>query len=149
MLAQKIEADLKTAMKQRDAMRLSTLRLLKNAINNKIIELKINELKDEEVTALIRKDIKRHHDSIEQFKKGDREDLAKKEEAELEILKSYMPKELSPEKVKETVKKIIGSTGASGKKDFGKVMKAVMEELKGACGGKTVSAIVNELLGDS
>ena len=149
MLIEKIDADLKTAIKKKDAAWKSALRLLKTAINNKMIEQKVNELKDSDIIALIRKDVKRHQDSIEQFKKGERDDLVKKEEAELEILKSYLPKEVSPDEIKEIVKKIIDETGASGKKDFGKVMKAVMEELKGACDGKTVSSIVNELLNPS
>ena len=73
---------------------------------------------------------------------------AKKEEAELGILKSYLPKEASPDEIKQIVKGIIEETGASSKKDFGKVMKAAMEKLKGACDGKTVSSIINELLGN-
>ena len=147
MLMSKIDVDLKKAMKEQDKIRMSVLRMLKTAINNKMIEKKVNELKDNDVIALIRKDVKRHQDSIEQFKKGKRDDLAKKEEAELEILKSYLPKEASPEEIKEIVKKVIGETGASSKKDFGKVMKASMEKLKGACDGKTVSSVINELLG--
>ncbi len=146
MLTEKIDADLKAAIKNRDTTRMSVLRLLKTAINNRMIEKNVNELKDDGVIALIRKDIKRHQDSIEQFRKGNREDLAKKEEAELEILKSYLPKEASPEEIKEAVKKIIEEIRAGGKKDFGKVMKAAMEKFKGACDGKTLSSIVNELL---
>ncbi|MBL7071764.1 MAG: GatB/YqeY domain-containing protein [Candidatus Omnitrophica bacterium] len=146
MLIEKINADIKQAMKEKDAVRLSTLRLLKAAINNKMIELKIDELKESDIIALIRKDIKRHQDSIEQFKKGMRDDLASKEEIELKILKSYMPKEVSPEKIRGAVKKIIEETGASGKKDFGNVIKKAMEKLKGSADGKTVSSIVGELL---
>ena len=147
MLTEKIDADLKAAIKKRDSTHTSVLRLLKTAINNKAIELKVEGLKDADVITLIRKDVKRHQDSIEQFKKGNRDDLVKKEQAELEILKSYLPKEASPEEIKKVVKKVIEETGASGKKDFGKVMKAAMEKLKGACDGKTVSSIVNELIG--
>ena len=149
MLIEKINSDLKTAMKEKDILRLSALRLLKAAINNKMIELKVNELKDSDIIALIRKDVKRHLDSIEQFKKGKRDDLVKKEEAELKVLKSYLPKEASPEEIKEVVKKVIEETKACGKKDFGKVMKVTMEKLKGAADGKTVSSIVNELLSSS
>jgi uncharacterized protein YqeY len=147
MLIEKIESDLKTAIKKKDVVRLSVLRLVKAAISNKTIELKVNKLEDSDVIALMRKDVKRHLDSIEQFKKGGRDDLVKKEEAELIILKSYLPKEASPEEIKEFVKKTIQETGASGKKDFGKVMKQAMEKFKGAADGKTVSSIVNELLG--
>ena len=146
MLTEKIDSDLKTSMKRKDATRTSVLRLLKTAMTNKMIEKKTDKLNDSDVITLIRKDVKRHQDSIEQFKKGNRDDLVKKEEAELEILKSYLPKEVLPEEIKQAVKKIIEETGASGKKDFGKVIKATMEKFKGACDGKTVSSIVNELL---
>ena len=147
MLAEKIDTDLKIAMKERDAAKLSALRLLKTAISNKMIERKVNKLEDSDIIILIRKEVKRHHDSIEQFQKGNRDDLVKKEEAELKVLKSYLPKEASPDEIREIVKKLIGETGASGKKDFGKVMKAAMEKLKGAADGKIVSSIVNEFLG--
>ena len=146
VLIEKINSDLKAAMKEKDALRVSTLRMLKSAINNKMIELKVDKLPDGDIAALIRKDIKRHQDSIEQFRKGGREDLAKKEEAELKVLKSYLPEEVPVEKIREIVKKVIEETKASGKKDFGKVMKGAMERLKGACDGKAVSSIVNELL---
>jgi len=149
MLIEKIDSDLKKAIKEKDAPQLSVLRLLKTAISNKMIELKVDKLEDNDIIALIRKDIKRHQDSIEQFKKGGRGDLVKKEEEELEVLKSYLPKEASPEEIKEIVKKVIEETNSSGKKDFGKVMKATMERLKGSSDGKTVSSIVNELLGIS
>jgi len=147
MLIKKIEADIKAAMKNQDTVSVSILRLLKNAIQNKIIEKKSDALKDEEVIALIRKDVKRHQDSIEQFQKGGRADLAEKEKAELEILRSYLPKELSPEKIKEIVREAAEQSGAGGKKDFGKVMKLAMEKLKGSCDGKTLSSIVNDILG--
>lgn len=146
MLMEKMDSDLKRAIKEKDALRLSVLRLLKTAMSNKMIELKVNELNDGDIIALIKKDVKRHQDSIEQFKKGNRTDLVEKEEAELKILKSYLPKEASPEEIKEIVKKIIEETGASEKKDFGRVMKAAMEKLKGAADGKIVSSIINELL---
>jgi uncharacterized protein YqeY len=146
MLIEKIDSDLKLAMKERDAARLSALRLLKTAINNKIIKLNTGKLEDKDIIALIRKDVKRHQDSIEQFKKGKRDDLVKKEEAELKVLKSYLPKEASHQEIKEVVKKVIDETKASGKNDFGKVMKQAMEKLKGCADGKAVSGIVNELL---
>ena len=149
MLSKKIDTDLKGAMKAKDAVRVSVIRMLKTAINNKMIEKNVSELKDDDIIALIRKDIKRHQDSIEQFRKGKREDLAEKEEAELKILKSYLPKEASPDEIRAIVKNVIEETGAAGKKDFGRVMKGAMEKLKGACDGKAVSSIVNELLGDS
>ena len=146
MLIERLEKDLKEAMRQKEATRLSVIRMLKTAINNRMIEKKVNALEDGDVIALVRKDVKQHRDSIEQFTKGGREDLVKKEKVELEILKSYLPKEASPEEIKAAVKKAIEETGASGKKDFGKVMKAAMEKLKGACDGKALSSAVGEML---
>ena len=108
--------------------------------------MKVNKLEDSDIIALVRKDVKRHLDSIEQFKKGGRDDLAQKEEVELKVLRSYLPKEASPEEIRQIVKKVIDETNASGKKDFGKVIKAAMEKLKGAADGKAVSSAVNELL---
>lgn len=146
MLKEKIEADLKSAIKQKDVVRLSVLRLLKAAITNKMIEKNMQGIDDNEIISLIRKDVARHQDSIVQFKGGAREDLASKEAAELEILKSYLPKEPSREEIKAAVKTVISEIMASGKKDFGKVMKASMEKLKNSCDGKMLSSIVNELL---
>lgn len=149
MLLEEMDANFKQAMKAKDATLLSVLRMLKTAINNRMIEKKVDKLEDNEVIALIRKDVKQHQDSIEQFKKGSREDLAKKEEAELKILKSYLPKEASIEEIRKVVKKTIEETGAIGKKDFGKVMKLSMEKLEGSCDGKAVSSVVGELLSGS
>jgi len=146
MLIEKLDSDLKTAIKDKNIPRLSVIRLLKTAITNKMIELNVNKLEDIDIIELIRKDIKRHQDSIEQFKKGERYDLVTKEEAELKVLKSYLPKEVSPEEIRVLVKKVIDETKANGKKDFGKVMKTTMEKLKGAADSKTVSSIINELL---
>lgn len=148
MLLEKIDSDFKKAMKEKNTIQLSTLRMLKAAIYNKMIELNVNELTSSDIILLLRKDIKRHQDSIEQFKKGNRDDLVRKEEAELDILKTYLPKEASSDEIKEIVKKIIQETEAKGKKDFSTVMKAAMAKLKGAADGKTVSSIVNELLSE-
>jgi uncharacterized protein YqeY len=90
---------------------------------------------------------RQRRDSIEQFKKGGRFDLADKEEEELEILKAFMPPQLSTDEIMEIVKKAVSETGATGVKDMGKVMKAVMAELKGKAEGKTVQQVVKEFLG--
>lgn len=147
MLFKTIEEDLKSAMKRRDAARVSALRLLKTAITNKMIETNAKSIDDSEINALIRKDVARHNDSITQFRSGGREDLAMKEAAELDILKSYLPKEPSNEEIKAVVAAVIAEINASGKKDFGRVIKMSMEKLKNSCDGKVVSSIVSELLG--
>jgi len=149
MLWNRINEDLKEAMKKRDRVTLSVVRMLKTAMTKKTIELEKDKLEDAEVIALVKKDIKRHRDSIEQFEKGGRKDLSEKEKKELVVLESYMPEAPSAEAVKEIVKYVIKETGASGKKDFGAVMKKSMEKLGGSADGKVVSDIVKELLEQS
>jgi uncharacterized protein YqeY len=127
--------EIASAVKAGDKLRLSTLRLLLAAVKNKEIELR-KELSDEGVHKVASTLSRQRRDSIEQFKKGGRFDLADKEEEELEILKAFM-----------IVKKAVSETGATGVKDMGKVMKAVMAELKGKAEGKTVQQVVKEFLG--
>jgi len=148
MLEKKINDELKQALKEKDSVKLSVLRLLKSEIHNYLISKKLKEVKDEEIYTIIQKQIKRHMDSVEQFKKGNRSDLADKEAKELEILKVYMPEMLSEEKVRSVVKETIEELQAAGKKDFGKVMKAVMEKIKGRADGKMISSLVGELLAE-
>jgi len=148
MLLEKIENDLKDALKAKDAEKVSTLRFLKSAIQNLSIEKK-GKIKDEDVIGVIKKQVKQRKDSIDGFKKGGRQDLVDKETKELEILKIYLPEELKPEELLAIVKEVISETGASTQKDMGKVMKAVMERSKGKADGKTVSMLVNKELSKS
>src|SRR3989338_8544765 len=127
MLTEKIDSDLRLAMKGKDTAKISVVRLLKTAINNKLIEKNLKVLDDGDIIALIRKDIDRHRDSIEQFKKGGRNDLAQKEALELDILRHYLPPEPSLDEIRNTVKQVITEANAAGKKDFGKVMKLSVE----------------------
>jgi len=147
-LAKKISEDLKAAIKARDTIRISTLRMVTASIQNIAIEKRIKdlELDDAEVIKIISGQVKQHIDSIESFKKGSRQDLIEKETKELEILKTYLPQQLSEKELEELVKKIIVELGATSRSDFGKVMKVVMQELKGRGDGKTVSALVQKLL---
>lgn len=148
MLIEKIEMDLKNALKSKDQLRVSTLRLLKSAIGYLAIEKK-DDLKDDDVISVIKKQVKQRKDSIEGFKKGNREDLAQKEHSELEILKVYLPEEITPEALSVIIDEAINETGASTSKDMGMVMKAVMAKTKGSADGKAVSSIVNEKLNKS
>ncbi|MDD5073520.1 MAG: GatB/YqeY domain-containing protein [Candidatus Omnitrophica bacterium] len=145
-LAEKIDTDIKEAMKAKDGIRLSTLRMLKAGIKNLEIEKKAEKLEDKDVTGIISKQIKQHKDSIDGFTKGNRQDLVEKEAAELKILESYMPKMLSADELKPIVKNAIASVEAKGRADMGKVMKAAMEEAKGAADGKMLSQMVAEEL---
>jgi uncharacterized protein len=143
MLMEKIAADMKEAMRAKDAARLSTLRLLKSAVEYHKIEKKQEQLTDADVTAVIKKQIKQRQDSIDGFEKGGRADLVEKEKAELVVLKSYLPEELSQSQVEEVVKATIAELGANTKTDMGKVMKAVQAKLAGRADNRLVSQVVS------
>lgn len=142
MLTDKISADMKEAMRAKDAARLSTLRMLKSAVEYYKIEKKQEQLTDADVTTVIKKQIKQRQDSIEGFEKGRRADLVEKEKAELAVLKSYLPEELSPAQLEEIVKAVIAELDAKTKADMGKVMKAVQTKTAGRADNKLVSQIV-------
>ncbi len=144
-LTEQIRADLTESMKARNAQRTSTLRMLQAAIKNEQIHVG-HELSDEEAMAVIRKGIKQRHDSVEQYTKGNRPDLASKEQAEIEILKGYMPPELSDAELESGLREIVASTGAQSKKDMGKVMKEATARYKGRAEGKKIQEIMSRLL---
>ena len=144
MLIEKIKADLADAMKAQDKDRLSCLRMAISAIKYRQVALN-QDLDDQEVAKVLRTQIKQVTESLEQFTKGGRMDLAAQEEKNLEILKSYLPKEMDEEVIGNIVKEIIAETGAT-KKEFGKVMKLVMAKVAGQADGKVISGIVNSLL---
>ena len=144
-LTEQIRADLTESMKARTAERTSTLRMLQAALKNEQIHVG-HELSDEEALAVIRKSVKQRHDSIEQYTRGNRPELAAKEAAELEILKSYMPPELSDAELESGLREIVTSSGAASKKDMGKVMKEATARFKGRADGKKIQEIVARLL---
>ena len=144
MLIEKIKADLAGAMKAKDKDRLSCLRMAISAIKYRQVALN-QDLDDQEVAKVLRTQIKQVTESLEQFTKGGRMDLAAQEEKNLEILKSYLPKEMDEEGIRTIVKEIIAETGAT-KKEFGKVMKLVMAKVEGQADGKVISGVVNSLL---
>ena len=146
MLTDKINADLKQAMLAKDAARLSTLRLLKSAIEYHKIEKKQETLTDADVTGVIKKQIKQRQDSIEGFTKGGRADLVATEAAELVVLKGYLPEELSPAQVEALVKEAIAELGATTRAEMGKVMKAVQTKTAGRADNRQVSQLVATLL---
>jgi len=146
MLTDKIATDMKEAMRAKDAARLSTLRMLKSAIDYHKIEKKQEQLADADVTAVIKKQIKQRQDSIEGFEKGGRADLVQKEQTELAVLKSYLPEELSQAQVEEVVKATIAELGATTKADMGKVVKAVQTKVAGRADNHLVSQLVSASL---
>lgn len=146
-LEARIESEFKAAMKAQDKTLVSTLRMLKAEINNLKIDENKKELTDIEIIKIVHRQVKQHKDSIEQFEKGKRQDLVDKEKKELAILNVYMPEQCSPEELKKIVEDAVRETGASSKKDMGRVIKAVMEKVKGRSDGKTVSQLVSSMLG--
>jgi uncharacterized protein YqeY len=146
-LEQKITAELKTAMLAKDEAGLRSLRAIKAAILlAKTSEGAGGELKEEDETKLLQKLVKQRKDSLEIFEQQNREDLAKKEREEIVIIEKFLPKQLSPEELKELVTKIIAEVGASSPADMGKVMGVATKQLAGKTDGKAISAMVKELL---
>ncbi|MGI9114256.1 MAG: glutamyl-tRNA amidotransferase [Chthoniobacterales bacterium] len=147
-LQQKINDDLKEAMRAKDAARLSVLRLVKAALMNSAIE-KVGadgELNDADATAVIRKQVKERQDSIESFKKGGRPELAEKENAEIAVLNAYLPQAMSAEELQSIVSETIRETGATSRAQMGAVMKALQTKVAGRADGKTLSAEVQRQL---
>jgi uncharacterized protein YqeY len=136
-----IEEGLKEALKKKDTVRLSVLRMVLAAIKNKEVE-KIRALTDEEFFAIIKTSIKQRIESIESFKKGQRLDLVEKEERELEILKEYLPAQLSEGELTQEIDEAIRLHDAKSQRDMGKVIKYLMEKYPGRLDGKMVSAAV-------
>ena len=148
-LKQQIISDMTAAMKAQDAARTSTLRMLKAAITNREKEGG-EELTDEDVQKLLRSQMKQRRDSVEQFEKAGRQELADKERAEISIIESYLPQAASQEEIDQAVSAAISETGASSMKDMGAVMKAVMANLAGKnADGKMVSETVKSKLAAS
>jgi uncharacterized protein len=138
-LEQQLSADIATAMKAKDAARLTPLRMLKAALMNKSVE-KNRALEPSEELQVVSTLVKQRRDSIEQFTTGGRTDLADKERAEITVLETYLPPSVSAEEIDQAVAQAVAETGASGPKDMGKVMKAVMAALSGkTVDGKTVN----------
>lgn len=145
-LQERVAQEIKTAMLAKDADRLSALRMLKSAIGYAQIEKKTENLSDADVTAIVQKEVKKRHDSVEQFEKGGRAELAAKEKQEITVLESFLPKPLTPEELEALVKATIQELGATSKKDMGPVIKAVQAKAAGRADGKTVSGLVGKLL---
>ena len=147
-LTAKINEDIKDAMRARQSERLSTLRLLKSAVQSAAIDKHGagGELSDDEVAQVIRKQVKQRQDSIASYEKGGREELAAKERAEMELLNSYLPKGLSPEELAAVVREAIVEVGAISMAQMGQVMKLLKEKAGGRADGKSLSDEVRRQL---
>jgi hypothetical protein len=145
-LQEKISQDIKSAMLARDADKLSALRMLKSTLGYVQIERKTESLSDADVVAIVQKEVKKRRDSIEQFEKGGRPELATKEKQEITVLETFLPQALSSEELEKLVRDTIQELGATSKKDMGPVIKAVQTKAAGRADGKTVSGLVGRLL---
>jgi uncharacterized protein YqeY len=144
-LQNRITEDIKQAMKAGDTVTRDTLRMLLSSVKN-AANAKLAPLDEAEVVAVVAKDVKRHIESIDAFKKGNRPDLVAKEEAEMAILQKYMPAQISRDEIVTVVKEAIAAVGAKGPGDKGKVMQQVMPKLKGKAEGKDINDVVTQLL---
>jgi uncharacterized protein len=144
-LTERVRTDLTAAMKAQEKERLSTLRMLQAALKNEQINAG-HELSDEEAMSVIRKAVKQRQDSIEQYTNAGRTELADKERSEMELLKTYLPAEMSEAELESGLREIIASTGAQSKKDMGKVMKEATARYKGRADGKKIQELVSRLL---
>jgi uncharacterized protein YqeY len=147
-IVERIDTDLKDAMRARDAGTLNVLRMLKSALKYAAIEKSGGEgsLDDAEATTVIRKQVKQRQDSIESFEKGGRTELAQKEQSEIAVLNRYLPAAMNPEELARIVQETIAETGASSKADMGRVMKALGPKIAGRADGRTVSQEVQKQL---
>ena len=147
-LPERIDSDLKDAMRAKDAAKLGVLRMLKSALKYSAIEKSADgQLDDAEASQVIRKQVKQRQDSIDSFEKGGRPELAAKEKEELEILNGYLPKGLEAEQLTALVRETISEIGATSKAQMGAVMKALQGKVAGRADGKTLSQEVSRQLG--
>ncbi|EJW17357.1 GatB/YqeY domain-containing protein [Paenibacillus alvei] len=144
-LSQRLNEDMKQAMKSQDKFKLSTIRMVRSAIKNVEIDER-RTLNDDEVLEILGREIKQRKDALHEFEKAGRGDLADGVRAEIEILTPYLPAQLSEEEIKVIVQETIQETGASSKADMGKVMGALMPKVKGRADGKLVNSVVQQCL---
>ncbi|RMG71146.1 MAG: GatB/YqeY domain-containing protein [Nitrospirae bacterium] len=144
-IKEKIDSDLKEALKSGDSLSVSILRLLKSAIKNKEIE-KSSPLSDEDVLSVLSSQAKQLREAISEYEKAGRHELAEKERKELSVLQRYLPEQLSEEELRKLIAEVIAETGASTPRDMGKVMKTLMPRVKGRADGKVVNQMVKEML---
>ncbi|MCK5215935.1 MAG: GatB/YqeY domain-containing protein [Candidatus Omnitrophica bacterium] len=146
MLAEQINQEYIQAMKNRDSLRVSTLSFLRAQIKNVMIDRKSEKIEDADVIQVIKKQAKQRQDSIEQYEKGGRPELAAKEKQELDILKEYLPEEMSADQLRPFVDEAVKEAGATSMKDMGRVMKALMSRVAGKADNKMISRLVKQAL---
>lgn len=144
-LKERLANDMVGALKGKNKLRLSVIRLLRAAIKNEEIKRK-KELTDPEVIQVLKRALKQRKEAIEAFKRGNREDLVQKEAAEADILKEYLPEPITPQEIAQIIDQVIEEVGARDLKDFGRVMKGIMEKAPGRVDGKIANQLVREIL---
>ena len=144
-IRERLEEDLKSAMRARDELRRSVLRMVRSEIQNDEKAAQ-KALDDEGILGVVSKQVRRHRESIYEFRKGGREDLVQKEEAELDVLLAYLPAQLTPEEIAALAQEIIQDVGARGPADRGKVMGKLMPQVRGKAEGTVVNQVVSQLL---
>lgn len=144
-LSERLNEDMKQAMKSQDKFKLSTIRMVRSTIKNLEIDLK-RTLDDNEVLDILSREIKQRKDALQEFEKAGRDDLAASLKAEVQIIAEYLPEQLTEEEIKVIVQQTIQETGATSKADIGKVMSALMPKVKGRADGKLVNQAVQQLL---
>jgi uncharacterized protein YqeY len=144
-IRERLEEDLKSAMRERDELRRSVLRMVRSEIQNDEKAAQ-KSLDDEGILGVVSKQVRRHRESISEFRKGGREDLVQKEEAELDMLLAYLPAQMTPEEITALAQEIIQDVGARGPADRGKVMGKLMPQVKGKAEGTVVNQVVSQLL---
>ncbi|HLD20061.1 MAG TPA: GatB/YqeY domain-containing protein [Patescibacteria group bacterium] len=144
MLLEKIQEDIKDAMKQRDQFRVDTLRMAVAAIKNERI-VALRDLGDDEVIAVLQREIKKRNDSVEQFQKGNRPELAEKEKNEISVLEGYVPAQMSDEELETIVSNAIEKLGGESVVTIGQIMKIVMPQVQGKATGQRVSDMVKKV----
>lgn len=144
-LNERLNDDMKQAMRSQEKFKLTTIRMIRAAVKNQEIELK-RPLEDDEVLAILSREIKQRKDSLQEFQKAGREDLTANLAAEIDIISVYLPQQLTEEEIKVIVQQTIQETGASSKAEMGKVMSALMPKVKGRADGKLVNQTVQQFL---
>ncbi len=144
-LSERLQDDLKKAMKDKDKVRLSVIRMVRSAVKNREIELGTT-LSDDEVTVVIQKELKQRRDSLQAFESAGRTDLIDEVKAEISVLTEYLPAQMSEDELREITKRIIAEVGAKAKSDVGKVMGKLMPEIRGKADGKLAQQVVQSLL---
>lgn len=145
-LKEQIQADIIAAMRAKEIIKLDALRGLKNAVMQWEVADTKKEAQDTDVTTIIQKEVKKRKDAADQFRQGNRPELAEKEETEAKVLAAYLPAQMSEQEIRIIVQKTITESGAKSKKEMGMVMKLLMPQVKGKADGGLVNKIVNELL---